>query len=88
MKIKKTKHISWQIYNNVVYIFDERKDATCKLEGAACEFWKKIMENKEMDVIAEELAQYYKVEKNIIVNDAKKFLCDLCELEVIEMEEQ
>lgn len=87
MKIKPARHISWQTYENAVFILDERTETLRKLEGAAYPFWQLLMQTNEKKDIAFQLAELYNVPNEIIDNDLDSFIDELRKCEIIEVEQ-
>ncbi len=84
MKVVISKNISWQIYDNVVYILDERTDTMCKLENEGFFFWKFMLENGDDKYIAKMMASIYDISEEQALEDVKNFVVELREEGMLE----
>ncbi|BBE31174.1 hypothetical protein OSSY52_13150 [Tepiditoga spiralis] len=85
-EIKISKWISWQNYDDFVYIIDERTKFNILLEGVAVYFWKYLVILKSVPKLLETLKnKFYSTSSDTISKDLKKFINDLVIQEVIEV---
>lgn len=77
MQLQYSKHISWQLLNNKVYIIDEITEKVYELENAAKDFWTSIETINSLDEIIESLSKIYNVSKDILMRDMTIFTNNL-----------
>lgn len=87
MRFKISKNISWQIYEEAVYILDERTDTMNKLEDAGYWFWKYMQQNPEREYISVQLAKVYTIPRSEIEKDMDSFIEELQQEGYIEVKE-
>lgn len=69
MILNYSKHISWQVIGDIVFIINEPTKENYSLNGASKEFWLLINGNIDLTEMYEELQTKYSVPKNIIEED-------------------
>lgn len=77
MKVTISKNVSWQIYDNAVYILDERTDTMCMLEDESFFFWKFMLEDGECGYIAKNMAALYDISEKQALEDVIDFISEL-----------
>lgn len=79
--------VAWQIYDNIVYIFDDKNRTTYTLDGTGLLIWKCIAAGYTLTDIFKTVAEAYMIDVELIKEDVVEFIeelkgCDL--LEVVE----
>lgn len=78
------KHISWQNYNDFVYIVNELTGQKITLDGIAKEIWLEIGAKLSLEEIENKLLNEYDVERNVIHMDLISFCEQLLEYTIIQ----
>lgn len=84
MKISISKNISWQIYDNIVYILDERTDTMSILENEGFFFWKFMLENGDINYIIKNIVAIYNISEKQARKDITSFIIELREEGLVE----
>ena len=77
--------VAWQIYDNVVYIFDDKNRETYTLDGTGLLIWKCIAAGYALNKILKAVAEAYLVDVKLVEQDVVEFIeelksCDLLEV--------
>lgn len=88
MRIGLAKHISWQKYNNVVYILDERTELVRKLEGVGAALWDIIIGGHEYDDILTNLLSMISAQRADVDSALRSFLGELLAYGIVEEEDE
>lgn len=84
VKIRRSLNISWQIYDDSVYIYDERNEFVSKLEDAGLLFWNCLDNSENYDEILAEIAVFYNKNTDDIKDLLEEFVDELVEVGFIE----
>ncbi|GAB6190212.1 hypothetical protein JCM30566_19550 [Marinitoga arctica] len=85
-KIKISKWISWQIYDDCVYIIDERTEFIFSLEGTASYFWEYLINFKTINLVLKNLKEKFDyISSEDIKDDLIVFIKVLTNQEIIEV---
>lgn len=85
MQIKPSKNISWQIYDNAVYILDERSEHMRKIDKAGVYFWQIIKDAPTFDEVMLRLLEIYAVPSQDLEVSLLLFIQELQEYEIVEI---
>lgn len=85
MEIKPSKYVSWQKYEEEIYVMDERTETICVLKEAGYTFWNIMIDCRKLENIVKKMAHLYCCSSE----DLKEMLCnyidELKEQEIIEV---
>lgn len=87
MTVKIKRSISWQKYDDTVYIMDESTETIHKLEKAGAVLWDIILQKSDVDEIIEDLFRIYDVTKDELTSQINAFLDELNRLNIVEVSE-
>jgi hypothetical protein len=85
IKIKQT--IAWQMYEDVVYIFDDVNRETYTLTDVSAIIWKFIAQGYDFNKIVNVISDRYVIDKEVVLSDIKEFVNDLLECGLLEVSE-
>lgn len=85
MTIKPSKNISWQIYDNAVYILDERSEHMRKIDEAGMYFWQIIKDGATFEEVLLKLLEIYAVTRQDLETSLQQFIRELQEYEMVEI---
>ncbi len=69
--------IAWQIYDNVLYIFDDVNRRTFILTDVSIVIWKLIANGYSHEAILQHIVNAYVVDVDVVKNDVNAFVNDL-----------
>lgn len=84
MKLVYCKHISWQNYDDFVYILNELTGQKVKLDDISKEIWLEIESGLSLEEIENKLLSKYNVERDILHSDITSFCAELVECNILE----
>jgi hypothetical protein len=78
-------YVAWQIYDNILYIFDDKNRETYTLDGTGLLVWKYIAAGLTYDEILKAVSENYIIEVELIKQDIDDFIDELKNSNLIEV---
>ena len=85
MQYKVRSNIAWQIYDDVVYIFDDVNRQTYILEEISVLIWKLINKGYNYNCIIDYIANTYIVDEATVTSDVNDFIETLIDNNILEV---
>jgi hypothetical protein len=85
MILKPSARVSWQTYENKVYILDETDETMMLLEDAGFQFWTIMLSTPQYDELLLKLKSLYILGSEKIADSLKIFVGELVKYNIIEV---
>lgn len=88
MKIRPSARVSWQIYENKVYILDETDETMTLLDNAGFQFWIIMLTTPRYSDVLLKLKSVFIFESERMVEELKSFVDELVKNGIIEVDNE